>query len=244
MTEHPIVMTGESVRAILDRRKSQTRRVPSTANSLLDGYRVGGRGERRWIWDGLDWSRARVDPGPSPAGNHGPYWRVPCPENETEHRVYCLYQPGDRLWVRETWAQIFTGESCLNTISERNHCPCGGCRVEHGADTGDKYPGEWPADMGADPECPKWRSSRYMPRWASRLTLEVVSVRAERVRDITEEDAKAEGARSVHIEHLGQTWKTHRAGFEILWDSINAKRGYGWDTNWPVWPITFKVVNA
>lgn len=99
----------------------------------------------------------------------------------------------------------------------------------------------------------KWKPSIHMPRWASRITLEVTDVRVERVQDISEQDALAEGV-DMETEHgslciniedasyssnlvYGSAIKTV---FRKLWDSINLKRGYGWDINPWVWVVEFK----
>lgn len=83
-----------------------------------------------------------------------------------------------------------------------------------------------------------------MPRWASRLTLEITDVRVQRVREISEEDALAEGVNSAPPFDLPSGWKgnlfTWR--FSKLWDYLNLKRGFGWDMNPWVWAITFKRV--
>ena len=71
-----------------------------------------------------------------------------------------------------------------------------------------------------------WRPSIHMPRWASRITLEVVNVRVQRLQEITHEDARCEGFDSLD-------------GFALLWDRINEKRGYGWHTNPWVWVVDF-----
>ncbi len=83
-----------------------------------------------------------------------------------------------------------------------------------------------------------WRPSIYMPRWASRLNPEITEVRVQRVQKIADspEDMLAEGVTAVTeaAEHLAYE-------FKALWDSINAKRGFGWDVNPLVWAVTFKV---
>jgi hypothetical protein len=94
-----------------------------------------------------------------------------------------------------------------------------------------------------------------MPRWASRITLEIVDVRVQRVQEISEEDAKAEGLCSFSPEFGSHglvygwggeringftSWAYPKDAFWALWDSINAKRGYGWDTNCWVWVIEFR----
>ena len=88
----------------------------------------------------------------------------------------------------------------------------------------------------------KWRPSIHMQRWASRIQLEITDIKVERVQDITEEGAKAEGTKL--LSHDGKTiyTKDHKSAFKILWDSINLKRGYGWDKNCWVWVVKFKVV--
>jgi hypothetical protein len=89
----------------------------------------------------------------------------------------------------------------------------------------------------------KWRPSIYMPRWASRITLIITNVRVQRVQEITRDDALAEG-----VDLSRELFPTMNAPdkalrlFPRLWDSINAKRGFGWDTNPWVWAITFQRV--
>lgn len=135
----------------------------------------------------------------------------------------CPYgQPGDRLWVREAWAvpHMYDG-----------HKPGGvpdTARVHY-------------ADAGTRGGL-LWRSPIFMPRWASRLTLEVVSVRVERLQDITEEDVYAEGAVTVENARREGTSVPLRL-FAWLWDSINGKRpGCSWDDNPWVWVVEFKAV--
>jgi len=82
-----------------------------------------------------------------------------------------------------------------------------------------------------------WSPSIFMPRWASRITLEIVSVRVERLQNISEADAFAEGI-------SGGDWLGDPVGeFAKLWNSINLKRGYGWETNCWVWVLEFKRID-
>jgi len=107
-----------------------------------------------------------------------------------------------------------------------------------------------------------WRPSIYMPRWASRINLEITDVRVQRLQDISEEDAKAEGAECLcsiedakaderarengnmngNMEEGYFSPKSYVDGFQRLWDSINAARGIGWDVNPWVWAVSFRRV--
>jgi len=138
--------------------------------------------------------------------------------------------PGDRLWVRETWGDL----TADHPRCKDGQKPKQGDRIVYRANPADDY--QWGSGKPSQGDfC--WRPSIYMPRWASRLTLEVVSVRVERMQEIDEMDATHEGIE----KHIG----IHaRHDFSILWDSINAKRGYGWDANPWVWVIEFKQLTA
>ena len=94
-----------------------------------------------------------------------------------------------------------------------------------------------------------WKSSRFMPKLAARLFFEIINIRVERLQDISEVDAKQEGVmvRKGHkVKHLWSNEPakqiTHRQMFEGLWESINDKRGYGWESNPWVWVIEFKRI--
>jgi hypothetical protein len=196
--ERPIPFSGPMVRAILDRRKTQTRRVVKNPENY--GCPTGDcpHGTQRECRQSMNESDVLAD---------GPFGK-----------------PGDRLWVRESWYYDIPPH---------------------------KLPSKRPADFEPDhlyfradgeccqqiPECqcaevgkPRWRSSFFLPRWASRITLEVTGVRAERLQDITEEDAIAEGFASV-------------AEFMAYWDTLNAKRS-PWSANQWVWVVDFKRVEG
>jgi len=137
--------------------------------------------------------------------------------------TWCPYgKPGDRLWVRETWQ--FTG-------TELN--------VEPGYVYRATDP-DW-----SEMEGWKWRPSIFMPRDASRILLEVTGVRVERVQEITEDDARAEGCQGEpeYTSKGGQGW-VYDFEFQKLWDSINAKRGYSWESNPWVWVVSFRRVEV
>ena len=128
-------------------------------------------------------------------------------------------KPGDRLWVREKFSTYLFREECW-----------------YWADGNEaKY----------DATIPK--PSIHMPRWASRINLEVTDVRTQRVQDVSEDDIKAEGVRPIMVDSGGETpWG---AGIDVpdywdpfieSWDSINTKRGFGWHLNPWTWVVLFE----
>lgn len=250
MKEFPLLFTAEMVRAYFAGRKTQTRRIPTPYNSTIDGPTCNLK-----LWETLDWTRAVPDPGPSPAGNPGPYWKVPSTLGTT-HRVYCRYQVGDRLWGKETIAL----ETWTREYGDVPPIPKD--RPHFHSDEYDNEYWEWPHYRATDPEpelayesgdtCAKcedgdphahWIPSIHMPKWAGRINLEVVRIRAEWVQDIKPIDCVSEG---VHTpQTLGRSeGPVAVANFANLWDSINAKRGYDWGYNPPIWVIEFPVYNA
>jgi hypothetical protein len=117
------------------------------------------------------------------------------------------------------------------------------CEIEYRADLPPgctDRPGEWPADEGSGPEVPKWRPSIHMPRWASRITLRITDIRVERLQDISEDDARAEGVfePSEPVETYGP--RAGRVAFKMLWNHINGPGA--WDENPWVWVISFERV--
>ena len=213
MNEWPIIFNGEMVRAILDGRKTQTRRVIKNTGPYdpFDEY-IGA-----WIRPGI---------------NRGPYGK-----------------PGGQLWVRETFAEICSVADPY-CCCDKFPVPKGKYHYyEYRADTENKYPGNW---EDADPETiemareggylPRWKPSIHMPRKASRIQLEVVKVRVERVQDITEKEAWAEGC--VPFEREGVECDTSVSDFAQLWNEINAKRGFAWHENPWVWVVEFQLLEV
>ena len=136
----------------------------------------------------------------------------------------CPYgKPGDRLWVRETWRvhKHFNGFKPSAILHNSAY-------VDYKT-----YPGDY--DLYG-----KWRPSIFMPRWMSRITLEVLSVGVERVQDISDEDAVKEGANAS----LWDIITGSRVRFKLLWNSINASRGYSWKSNPWVWVVKFKLLEG
>lgn len=233
MKEHPILFSGPMVRAILEGRKTQTRRVVSallnwveTASYCKDGWGTGAR-ERKRRW---------------------------CFNDEValfSHTRDCPYgEPGDRLWVRETFT---FGRVTRGDITDRPFQ-----RVRGG-----NQPALYRADGLYNDDKHRWKPSIFMPRWASRITLEVVSVRVERLQEISEADAIAEGIevtevtdvysllgrrtgeRRTHykfygkeLERLKQQTSNAVWSYQTLWDSINGDNS--WKANPWVWVIEFR----
>lgn len=219
------------VRAILAGQKTQTRRVAAVLAG--DGQApervIPGHAVRGGPASGNDWVAVYRGGGTGPGGR----WK--------RHSIRCPYgQSGDRLWVRETWAL--------------EDCGADGNRVIWQADRA----AAWRRTLGdiyylpSDYNPGRWRPSIHMPRWAFRLTLEVTEVRVQRLQDISEGDALAEGVMDARgWDWLGRLPKapeggedlSARAGFRLLWGSINGKRpGCSWEANPWCWAVSFKVV--
>ena len=195
MKERPILMSTDNVRAILDGRKIQTRRVLSTLNKRWKGCQP-------------------LEILPMKTPNE---WAGLMQRNPNKGLVFkCRFGvPGDRLWVRETWARIV-----LNPT-----------HIYYKAD---------------DPKMEIfWRPSIFMPRWASRITLEITGVRVERLQEIREKDAEAEGLNPAEYNNPNAYADLPCINqFITLWDSLNAKRGYGWEKNPWMWVISFKRIES
>ena len=190
MINRPIIFSAPMILALLDSRKTQTRRVlkkPAWAQDEGWPHKVMDEQE-------LDGSLCWF------ARETGCLARLPIP------------QPGDRLWVREA------------------------CHIDGDQTT---YRADMPT--GCDTRGWGWKPSIFMPRWASRLTLTVTDVRVQRVQEISEGDALAEGVEPAGSRDVGYSRFHARTGFHALWDSLNAKRGFGWDANPWVAAYTFTV---
>ncbi|MCQ8240569.1 hypothetical protein [Rhizosaccharibacter radicis] len=267
-------MSAPMVRAILGGQKSQTRRIVSPANSVLNGFAA-----RAADWERLDYEDAFVDPGPSPAGNPGPYLKVARPDDQTRHRVYPRWWLGDRLWVREAHSIVretldyetggefdaFEWEEIYGDPRKYlNGCARTGLRsgVYYPADGQDLCPSNMFPCLSIDGKVLlrkkeiSWRPSIHMPRWASRLTLEITDIRAERLQDISEEDARAEGVEQVvrppswPVMYERRFWKGYenhqkanrdsaRESFGSLWNSLHGPGA--WSANPWVWAISFRA---
>lgn len=196
----PILFSGPMVRAILAGTKTQTRRV------------VKRQGDMEFD---------SADP------HYGPYWLAYAAGDATgeDAKVRCPYgAPGERLWVRETFAQDVAG------------CPGG---ISYRADHSDPR-GDGPAHPM------KWRPSIFMPRAASRILLEITDVRVERLQAISEAEARSEGITDGGCLNCGNSEPCGcpdpspdaRDAFAWLWQSINGS--HSWHANPWVWVVSFK----
>jgi len=217
MKERPIIMNAESVRAIQTGTKTQTRRVmriqPPGENWQLATL-LFTTGSNKNV-DKHQWVKMDGD----------------SIIDEDERLFRCSYgYVGDQLWLREPWRLVGCGEGVPSTIEYRD-----GTRLEepHSSDYYDWGEGGYPT---------RWRSPRFMPYWASRITLEITDIRVARLQDISEEDAIAEGA-DISMSVTGLIFGTHRGEYSRLWDLSNEKRGHGWDTNPWVWIINFQPIS-
>lgn len=201
MKERPILFSAPMVHALLDGRKTMTRRIA-----------IPRHDDRKPCehWTGV-YSNGRATM--NRHCEHGSEGRG-CPHGDL----------GDRLWVREAIDRDGAqrdGDDSANYVADGAKTP-----LDH-----------WPWKRGRLP-------GMFMPRGLSRITLEIVSVRVERVQDISEADAIKEGITGA-IDTTGMSKLTiGKDEFSVLWDSINAKRGYGWAVNPWVWVISFKRIGG
>ena len=238
MKERPILFSAPMVRAILDGKKTQTRRVvkSSRANNAELWRRFG---DEPLLWESLV------------KGENGAYehdWFTKCPYGTV----------GDQLWLRESWQYA-------------NWTDDGYPFIRFQADgvvlLRDNVPSEWSEQVNATwatlseldnfmvdgiAADRRWRPSIHMPRWASRINLLIKSIRVERLNEISEDDAKAEGVEPFFSTHQSigrdQTMTTgerisdceHRASFACLWDDIHGDNS--WQQNPWVWVVEFEVM--
>lgn len=226
---HPIIFSGVMVRLILAGNKVQTRRiVKPQPPSVEDVKRRAGIGYH-WFTDEHVPGRFRVA---------GPVWAAR--ELGAPESLRCPYgMPGESLWVKETFAwSIKDPDSVAELGDPDNYDPVYRADQEH--------EGEW--DRYEDGKCvgktkPTWRPAIYLPRWASRLTLEIEDVRIERLQSISETEAIAEGIDGPErVQHAREpTYGPLIDRYANLWDEINGKRA-PWSSNPWVWVITFRRV--
>jgi hypothetical protein len=196
--ERPILFSAPMILALLAGSKTQTRRVIKDIPSDCEAI------------------EATDVPG---------VWYVDCRRSECGD-IACPYgQPGDRLWVRETWRGHADEQSQLFQVNYR-------------ADDTVRDFDSWTTPFTEKQASWEWVPSIFMPRWASRITLEVTAVRVERLHDISDADAIAEGCQCAGVPAS----LTNRGAFAKLWEKINGKT-YPWDSNPWVWFVEFRRVD-
>ena len=241
----PIFFNDEMVRAILSGRKTQTRRpLKPQPDSVHDGapyWNIGGY---------RAWEFLKNSPNILRKGSVNPF---KCPFRKV----------GNLLWVRETFCLEYQAE-CDQPPPFEDNRPV---RWEHEVSHLDpEWTYRWiqphyratdptPAlayeDTDGEPTV-KWKPSIHMPRWASRITLEITDIRIERVQEITEEDAKGEGVLPCphplsEVDECLDCYLDsgeYACSFLNLWDQLYAKKGLGVDANPWVWVVTFRKVEG
>lgn len=206
MRERPILFNADMVRAVLDGRKTQTRRIMREQPEVIPKEDELGK---PGFWIPFNAGKTMV-------------------RNDDMHIACPFGLKGDRLWVRETFrvhsratdvaTLVYKASEQQSWTQQTHRVPIEKCNKPAVVD--------------------KWTPSIHMPRWASRITLEITGVRVERLQSITEEDAKAEGVKT-ECSVIGDR---HFLGFRSLWKSI-----YGddsWQANPWVWVVEFKRVEV
>jgi hypothetical protein len=204
MKETPILFSTTMVKAILEGRKTMTRRVIDLPEEPI---KIG------WGWTTVIDKYGYEQPGKECFAAWGENWHVKI-----------RYATGDLLWVRETWSDFY-GDIIYKADEDR---------------VTEKF---------------RWNPSLFMPKTAARIWLEITGVKIERLQAITEKDAAEEGVEAIDPLDMKKVplsvldsgggkvrKKSYRAAFYLLWEELNAKRGYGWDVNPWVYAITFKRV--
>lgn len=225
--EHRLLIPGVMIPRVLDGSKTQ-HRIPIRPQPLARnrgwwdwGYKYGApkaTSPRTSFWHAETWAK---ESGSAPIDDY-------CP----------LGRPGDRLWVPETWAVVHDDDTMpeAQALEEaREQMPWASIAYREQAIGG--Y---------AASHLRRWLSSASMPRWASRITLEITEVRVQRLQEISEEDAQAEGVYNDHSTPDGWGFEAtcgnvYRRNFARSWDSINGKKA-PWSSNpWP-WCLSFRRI--
>ncbi|QDV49576.1 PD-(D/E)XK nuclease family protein [Gimesia fumaroli] len=206
MKERGLICHGRSINNIIDGLKTHTRRVAKGFEAYDEIEHLIDRETGEYFW------RCWTDAGP-----YRKYKDVTCPHG----------QPGDRLWIRETWLEldsdhyVLPGKPKLLMVDCMKYPMRNGISYRAGVDAeGDEIREEYGY---------KWKSPLFMPKSYSRLTLEIKDVRLERVCNIRPADARKEGYEDINAFFEG-------------WDEINAKRGYSAESNPFVWVIEFERI--
>ena len=240
--ERPILFNGEMVRAILDGSKTQTRRILKLPP--MQPWQSGSKG-----WRFIECDHSIEDCDNFVAGfsdGQGTIINIKCPYGKPADPLFG--RPADRLWVRETHRYWWPDSEDPGSNP---------CRCHYKADDAIlDLPVSWdegpffnsPEYHSLDVEPTKWRPSIFMPRWASRILLEITAIRVERLNAISEADARAEGIADGGCLNCGESepcgcanpQPDARDGFAWLWQSINGPSS--WHANPWAWVLEFRRV--
>ncbi|HHN8524161.1 MULTISPECIES: hypothetical protein [Klebsiella pneumoniae complex] len=242
ISERGMIFNAEMVRALLDGRKTQTRRIMKPQPEPCP------RGGHWWPSNVFKTMLHVEEEMQNGKGGWGGLAGDACPFGDV----------GDRIWVRETWATLGNEDGCC-VDWEGNLCKGderSAARIYRASC--EQRPGDYglwsiPDDAYWKPHTKEhkfegaWRPSIHMPRWASRILLEITDVRVERLNAINEHDAQAEGVaklRGGFWKHYQPGWTQHqlsaRDSFVTLWKSIYGDES--WNSNPWVWVIKFKRI--
>lgn len=230
MIERPILFNAPMVRALRDGCKTQTRRLLKVPHENPLGK-----------WEVLPWGGPNG--GRTRDGKTLPYQNV-IGHTRTGEIIACPYgQPGDRLWVRESWS------SSDYRLQRGPYLKPDDFDVAEARELGHLiYAADGTPDFEGEQELIRWVPNIHMPRWASRINLEITNVRVERLQDISFADAAAEGLHysSERLDRWsadGSKWHgTPQQAFRALWEQINGPGS--WDANPWVWAISFTRLQA
>lgn len=236
----PILFSTPMVQAILEDRKTQTRRtrgLEEINKNPDDWHRVGDPIRKICrFWD------SSKEKDPNPIDIHYGF----CFNGNRNHDLYipCPYgKPGDRLWVRETWLKLVEEHIMDAPIGMAPYIYRANCDADSEDARKDYIRAGYPY---------QWKPSIHMPEAAARIWLEITDISVERLQDISKEDAIAEGIEPVadgyknYMPKLSSTsqfcWPTAYHSFQSLWESINGTES--WDLNPWLWVVKFKVLST
>ena len=216
ITDRPILFNGPLVRAILEGMKTVTRRPVKATKAHADGFMMLDHGKGWWPYNTF---------GDFTSDHEGMEYPIACPYGK----------PGDRLWVRETFAYADKSGT-------------------HDAAPDDPWR---PVRPGMEPEIYRcwyrasdghaadgfWKPSLHMPRWASRILLEVTDVRVEQLQDISRADIRAEGLQCPPELASDDVSPNYRDWYPAAWRELWESTGGDWDANPWVWVVEFKRIN-
>lgn len=216
MKEYPRLFKGEMVRAIIARTKTQTRRIlpvqpPTPEHKLIRVVEAKPKDVGKYYWGLVDENYAITQ----------------------KSKMFPLPAVGDRIWVRETWAPFYAdGTGALSYCEDVNQANAVRYRATIAENAVLAYPSRptaWSTPLNTTVEH-KWKPSLFMPRWASRLSLEITKVRVERLHDITEDDAQREGVEyTAEDMRITAGLRPYSSAFARLWKQIHGNQS--WEEN-------------